>query len=219
MRAEILDQEGDILKVKLFDELADDEVKRYQLGDRLFARVELFDPESITIEQRKHIYALFGDMEEYTGYPKDWWERYMKEGFMHYDFMMEYPSLSANKMSKTRAMKFIEFIIIYCIQNEIPFRKNQFYLTAESSNVIFYLTMNRMCVVCGKPHADLHHATNLVGQGRDRRKHDHWNSTFLTLCREHHNEAHAIGLEVFNKKYVVKPIKLNKKQLKELGTI
>lgn len=219
MRAEIIGRKGNELTLKVFDDLTDEDIKRYQIGDRLFARVELFDPESITVDQRKHIYALFGDMEAYTGYPREWWERFTKEGFMHHDLMDKMPSLATNAMSKAQAAKFTEFIIIYCIQNGVPFRKQQFYLPQESSNVIFYLTMQRMCVVCGKPHADLHHATNLVGQGNNRKNHDHWNSTFLTLCRTHHTEAHQIGLDNFNKKYLVKPVKLNKRQLKQLGAI
>lgn len=219
MRAEIIGRDGNELTIKVFDDLTDEDINRYRLGDRLFAKLELFDPESITADQRKHIYALLGDLEVYTGYPKDWWERYLKENFMHYDFMMDLPSLGVNKMNKARASKFIEFIIIFCIQNEVPFRKNQFYLTQESSNVLFYLTMSRLCVVCGQPHADIHHATNLVGMGNVRKMHNHWDSTFLSLCREHHNEVHSLGLEEFNKKYLVKPVKLNQRQLKEVGVM
>lgn len=216
MRAEILNQEGNVITVQLFDELTPEEVAHYKIGDRLFARVELFDPDSITVDQRKHIYALFGDMEAYTGYPRDWWERFMKEGFMHYDLMDEMPSLATNAMSKTRAAKFTEFIIIYCIQNEIPFRKQQFYLPQESSKVIFYLTMNRMCVVCGKPHAHIHHF-DTVGMGRDRRKVDHTKHRVMALCPRHHSETHDIGVRKFYEKYQVKPVVLNRKQLKELG--
>ncbi len=219
MRAEIIGRDGNELTVKVFDDLTDEDINRYRLGDRLFAKLELFDPESITADQRKHIYALLGDLEVYTGYPKDWWERYLKENFMHYDFMTGLPSFATNQMSKARASKFIEFVIIFCIQNEVPFRKNQFYLTQESSNVLFYLTMSRLCVVCGRPHADIHHATNLVGMGNVRRAHNHWDSTFLSLCREHHNEVHSLGLEEFNKKHLVKPVKLNQRQLKEIGVM
>lgn len=216
MRAEIIKQEGDILTVRLFDKLTPEEKERYEIGGRLFATLELYDPDGITHAQRKHIYALFGDMEAATGYPADWWERYIKLNFMHLDFMTELPSFAAGKMSKVQAGKFIEYLIIFMIQNEIPFRDNRFYLTTESSKILFYLVMNKLCVVCGEPHADLHHATNLVGMGNDRTNHKHWNSRFLTLCRTHHTEAHYIGLENFNQKYHLKPVKLTQRNLKDM---
>lgn len=219
MRAEIIGHEGDKLTVKIFDELVQEDIERYKIGGRLFAHIELFDPDSITIEQRNHIYALFGDMSFYTGYSLEAVESWLKVKFMYREFLDELPSLATNQMTKTMASKFIEYIIIYYIQNGIPFRKDQIYLPRESSNYIFWATMTRHCVICGKPHADIHHATNLVGRGGNRKKHDHWNSTFLPLCRGHHNEAHNSGLTEFMEKYLVKPVKLNKKQLKEIGVL
>ena len=219
MRAEIIGRDGNELRIKLFDELTDEEVERYKIGDRLFAVVELFDPDSITNEQRRHIYALLGDFSDYTGYTLESVESLFKVKFMHFEMMDELPSFGTNRMTKTMAGKFIEYLIIWYIQNGIPFRKDQIYLPRESSNYIYWATMTRHCVICGKPQSDIHHATNLVGRGRNRKTHDHWNSTFLALCREHHNTVHAMGLTEFMKKYVVKPIKLNRKELKELGVI
>ena len=219
MRAEIIGRDGNELRIKLFDELTDEEVERYKIGDRLFAVVELFDPDSITNEQRRHIYALLGDFSDYTGYTLESVESLFKVKFMHFEMMDELPSFGTNRMTKTMAGKFIEYLIIWYIQNGIPFRKDQIYLPRESSNYIYWATITRHCVICGKPQSDIHHATNLVGRGRNRKTHDHWNSTFLALCREHHNTVHAMGLTEFMKKYVVKPIKLNRKELKELGVI
>ena len=219
MRAEIINRDGDELTIKLFDELTDEDIDRYKIGERLFAVVELFDPDSITADQRKQLYALFGDMEDYTGNTLESWESLMKLKFMHHEFLDEFPSLATNQMTKTMAGKFIEFVIIYCIQNGIPFRKDQVYLPRESSKYIYWATITRHCVVCGQQHADLHHATNLVGSGGNRRTHDHWNSTFLALCRNHHNEAHNLGLTEFMKKYLVKPIKLKRNELKRLGVM
>lgn len=219
MRAEIIGRDGNELKIKLFDELTDEEVERYKIGDRLFAVVELFDPGSITNEQRRHIYALLGDFSDYTGYTLESVESLFKVKFMHHEFLDELPSFGTNRMTKTMAGKFIEYLIIWYIQNGIPFRKDQIYLPRESSNYIYWATVTRHCVICGKPQSEIHHATNLVGRGRNRKTHDHWNSTFLALCREHHNTVHAMGLTEFMKKYVVKPIKLNRKELKELGVM
>lgn len=219
MRAEIIGRKDNEITLKLFDELTEEEIERYKIGERLFAVVELFDPDSITNEQRRHIYALLGDYEFYTGYTLESAESLFKVKFMHHEMLDELPSLATNQMTKTMASKFIEYIVVWFIQNGIPFRKDQIYLPRESSNYIYWATMTRHCVICGKPHADIHHATNLVGRGGNRRTHDHWNSTFLALCREHHNLVHSSGLSEFMKKYLVKPVKLKSRDLKKLGVM
>lgn len=217
MRGKILKREKNIITVELYDDISKQDEERYEINGDLYLTMDLFDPQSITQKQRDHIYALIGDMSFHTGFPEEAWERYLKVGFMHFDNMVSLPSFKANNMSKSRASKFIEFTIITCIKLEIPFREGQYYLTRESANVVYYLVMNRLCVVCGKPHAQLHHSSNLIGMGRDRNKHNHLLSGFLTLCTDHHDEVHKKGLERFNKEHILKPIKLNKRELKQLN--
>lgn len=212
MNGEILKHEGDIVTIKLYDELTDDKKRIYDRDGRLFAVVELFDPDSITEAQRKHYWALIGDMEFYTGMGEKYWDAKMKIGFMHYDMLDHLPSVAINGMSKSKANLFLEFVIIYCIQKGIPFRQDQFYLPRESSNYLYWATNVGACVLCGDLGSDLHHATNLVGMGNDRSKKAHWHSTFLSLCRTHHQEAHNLGLTEFMKRHLVKPIKLNERQ-------
>lgn len=212
MNGEIIEHKGDIITVKLFDKLTEENKKVYDRNGRLFAVVELFDPDSITQSQRSHYWALIGDMEFYTGMGIEYWDARMKLGFMHHQMLDELPSVAINGMSKARASLFLEFIIIYCIQKGIPFRKNQFYLPRESSNFLYWMTNTGGCIICGDLDSDLHHATNLVGMGNDRSKKKHWESTFMSLCRTHHNEAHNLGLTDFMAKHLVKPIKLNERQ-------
>lgn len=216
MRAEIIGRDGNELRIKLFDELTDEEVERYKIGDRLFAVVELFDPDSITNEQRRHIYALLGDFSDYTGYTLESVESLFKVKFMHFEMMDELPSFGTNRMTKTMAGKFIEYLIIWYIQNGIPFRKDQIYLPRESSNYIYWATITRHCVICGEKHAQIAHY-EAVGMGRDRRRIDHTKHHVLALCDFHHKEQHNIGWPNFMKKYLVKPIKLKAKELRKLN--
>ena len=216
MRAEIIGKDGNELRVRLYDELTLDEMKRYEIDGRLFAIVELFDPESITIDQRNHIFALFGDMEFHTGYPVDGWYNLFKIKFMHHEMLDELPSVAVNQMTKKMASKFIEYIIIYCIQNDIPFQKGQFYLPTESSKYIYWATITRRCVICGKEHAQIAHY-EAVGMGRDRRHVDHTKHHVLALCDFHHREQHSVGWTEFMQKYLVKPIKLKANELKQLN--
>src|SRR5699024_2217342 len=103
------------------------------------------------------------------------------------------------------------------IRYEIPFRKQQFYLTVDMSSMWFALTIKGSCWSAVKLNAEINQATSLVGMGRDRNKHNHLERTFMALSREAHNEIHNIGLTEFMKKYHVRPIKLSKENLKELG--
>ena len=216
MRAEILNQNGDEITLRIFDELTDEEKSRYEINGRLFAVVELFDPDSITIEQRKHIYALFGDFSDYTGYTLESAESLFKVKFMHHEMLDELPSLATNQMTKTMASKFIEYLVIWFIQNEIPFRKDQFYLPRESSNYIYWATITRHCVICGKPHAQIAHY-EAVGMGRDRNRVNHTKHHVLALCDFHHKQQHQEGWPKFMKTYLVKPIKLKEKELRQLN--
>lgn len=216
MRAKLTGQNGDEYTFKIYDKVTEEEKSNYKIDGELFATIEWFDPESITKAQQNHIYALIGDMAFYTGYPEAEWERYIKRNFMHKENLKELPSFAINKMSKNEARELIEYIIIFCIREEIPFRKNQFYLPRESSNFLYWATNAGMCVICGDLESDMHHATNLVGMGRNRNEKKHWHSTFLSLCRAHHNEAHNLGLTAFMEKYLVKPIKLNERQYNEV---
>ncbi|HIF7974698.1 TPA: putative HNHc nuclease [Staphylococcus aureus] len=66
--------------------------------------------------------------------------------------------------------------------------------------LLYWATINRNCVICGKPHADLAHY-EAVGRGMNRNKMNHYDKHVLALCREHHNEQHAIGVKSFDDKY------------------
>ena len=219
MNVEIIGQNKDILTVKVHGDLDTKGLKDNAHNGRYFAYMEPVIKDSTTDLQRRHWFALVADVADYTGDPK--WQIVLR---LKYLYMLENevtkePSMARNKMKMSEAAKLIQVAIDYCLDNDIPFRKQQFYLTVDVSKMNFKMIMKRMCNVCGKPHSDIHHASNLVGMGNDRRKHDHENSTYLSLCREHHNEVHNMGLSEFMKKYHIKPIKLTAEHLKEIGVM
>lgn len=217
LRAEITRQEGNEITLKLYDPLEVKTLLNSQYRGKYWAVVDTYEQDKITDDQRKHIYALFKDYEEYTGVPLDAVEAKFKYDFMVDFDLSEFPSLSRNAMSMTLASEFISYLIDYYIQNDVPFRKQQFYLTTDTSKMLYALTMKRVCWVTGRQNADIHHAENLVAMGRDRNKVDHTKSTFMCLSREAHIEIHQIGLKEFCQKYHVKPIKLKGHDLKQLG--
>lgn len=216
MRAEILEIKGDRVVLKMYDEITRKDIEHYKIDDRLFATLELFESNSITPAQRRHIYALFGDQSASTGDSVEAWKNLMKVELMHREYLQEYPSLANNKMTKDLASKFIEMIVIYCIRKNISFRKNRKYLPRESSNYVYWATVNRNCVICGKPNAEIHHF-DAVGMGRDRTKVDHREHGLLALCYTHHRIAHNKGVQWMYENWHIAPIKLSERDLRKLN--
>lgn len=178
--------------------------------------VDFYEKDTITDLQRKHYWALVGDIEEYTGYTADVIDSYLRVQFMKLISLEEYPSLKRNQMKKTVASELLEHVIDLCITNDIPFRKQQFYLTINTSKMLYALTLKRLCWVCGKPNSEIMHV-EAVGSGRDRKQIDHSKHHFMCGCREHHSEQHNIGIDSYMIKYHFKPIKLNYEDLIKLG--
>lgn len=190
-----------------------------RINGTIVGDIEFIDTNMITHDQRKHWWALMGDYEYYTGTPREAASSYFKYKFMLNHDLDEFPSLAINAMTKARASLLLEGTITWFIQNGVPFRKQQWYLTMDISKMLYALTMKRICWVTGKPNSDIHHATNLVGMNGNRRRHTHVDSSFMCLSRESHVEIHTIGLKAFCEKYHVKPLKLSERDLRELGVM
>jgi len=193
----------------------DEIVRKSEQGDLV---VDFYERNSITDLQRKHYWALVGDIEEYTGYTKDVIDSFLRVEFMKLISLEEYPSLKRNQMKKTVASELLEYVIDLCITNDIPFRKQQFYLTINTSKMLYALTLKRLCFICGKPHSDVHHIIgSTVGMGNNRKKVSHVGRQVICLCREHHNLIHAGSEQEIFEKHHIAPIKLSEEDVKRLG--
>lgn len=174
------------------------------------------DSKMISRKQQKMIYALFGDISEYSGHPVDFLKDFMKSKFIA-EFGGEWFSLGYISMRK--ASVFIDYVIRFMFEKEIEFGDHSFPMLRETTNGIYYCIMNGKCVCCQKDNRTigihLHH-TNAVGMGRDKKKIDHSKHKFLMLCADHHSEAHNIGQKMFNNKYHLDGIKLSEESLVEL---
>ena len=111
MRVEVLSQKGDILGVKLLDELDIQAFEKNAHNGRFFAYLEPLIKDTTTDEQRKHWFALINDISDYTG--EDNWKIILK---MKYLFMMTYdskkePSLARNKMKRSETAKLLQLVI------------------------------------------------------------------------------------------------------------
>lgn len=155
------------------------------------------DPYTITDKQRRKIFALCNDIEQHTGQPRE----YMRSMFMDYVAFVEgYDRLSLSNCTCTQANQVIEVILDWVFHNHIPLNYKTSDLLKQDKSFLYWSTVNRNCVICGKPHSDLAHY-EAVGRGFNRNKMNHHDKHVLALCREHHNEQHAIGVKSFDQKY------------------
>ena len=167
-------------------------------GYEVEADVRVVDPFKITDKQRRKVFALCNDIEAYTGQPRD----YMRYLFMDYvEVLYGYEKrLSLSDCTREQAKQIIEVILDWVFHNNIPLNYKTSDLLKNDKAFLYWSTVNRNCVICGKPHSDLAHRF-AVGRGRDRTKIDHFGNQVLSLCRSHHNEQHQIGMDTFNNKY------------------
>ena len=167
-------------------------------GYEVEADVRVVDPFKITDKQRRKVFALCNDIEAYTGQPRD----YMRYLFMDYvEVLYGYEKrLSLSDCTREQAKQIIEVILDWVFHNNIPLNYKTSDLLKNDKAFLYWSTVNRNCVICGKPHSDLAHRF-AVGRGRDRTKINHFGNQVLALCRSHHNERHQIGMDTFNNKY------------------
>lgn len=160
--------------------------------------IRLDDGRMITVQQRKKAYATIRDMADWTGYlPEE-----MKE-IMKYEFMIrtgeEYFSLSDCTVDIAR--EFISLLIEFSLENNIYLSDLAINRTDDIGRYLYYCIKHRKCAVCGK-YGEIHHV-DTIGMGNDRRKVNDENYRKICLCREHHIEAHTIGMKEFENKYKI----------------
>lgn len=180
--------------------------------------VEIEEKEHISNEQRRLLYALWRDYEEYTGTPLDAVEAWFKYNYMLERNLDHFPSLSRGAMTKGMATDFITYTLEYYLNNGIPFAQQDWYKGADIDRVCYAMLMNRICFICGKPNSDVHHLSgSRIGMGGNRNKVDHAGRLVACLCRNDHNRVHNEGeMELFNRYHIV-PIKITEKEAKRLG--
>ena len=160
--------------------------------------VQVVDPFKITDKQRRKIFALVKDIEAHTGQPMD----YMRHMFIEYirTYYGYDKRISLSDCTRTQASQIIEVTLDWIFYNDIPLAYKTSDLLKQDKSFLYWSTVNRNCVICGKPHSDLAHRY-AVGKGRNRNKINHIGNQVLALCRTHHNEQHQIGMDTFNNKY------------------
>ena len=166
-------------------------------GYPLDVEFNIIDGRTITIKQRKKIFALLNDIYMHTGQPQD----DLRQMFQFYlQTIKGYDPISLSNCSVTVARELIEVILEWTFLHNVPLNHKTSDLLKEDAKFIYLTVINRLCAICGKPKSDLAHK-QAIGRGRNRNKMNHYGHEVLALCRNHHTEQHQIGIRSFNEKY------------------
>lgn len=194
----IQEDDGSITAVIKNVKLGNKETLLLDNGMDVEVEVKVVDPFLISDKQRRKIFALCNDIESHTGQPRD----YMRYLFMDYvEVLYGYEKrLSLSDCTRTQANQIIEVTLDWIFYNNIPLTYKTSDLLKQDKSFLYWATVNRNCIICGKQNSDLaHHYA--IGRGKNRKTMDHYGYEVLALCREHHSEQHNIGVDTFDKKY------------------
>lgn len=184
---------------------------------RAYHTVEIILPDGrrISPEQRRKVYALIGEVAEYVDGIRSAGTIESTKKTLKMEFMlsrmegMERRMFSLSDCDVTTARAFINFLVEFIIENDIPTRVPLIENCEDIAAYVYACLMNKKCAVCGR-HADLHHV-DVVGMGRDRKEICHIGMRALPLCREHHTEIHRIGQGDFLKRYILEPVRIDER--------
>lgn len=184
-------------------------------------RLLWFDSEMINHEQRKKIFALVGDIAEWSGHDPEYTRKNMTADFLRAN--IERLQLSAISLAitgncdKGTASLYIDYLINFCLENSV-FHKNMRPLYENCEDIqryVYACLLHKKCAVCARK-AELHHVDS-VGMGYNRREKPQIGALVLPLAPEYHREYHNIGRTAFEAKYHLEPVRMDERLAKVYG--
>ena len=197
--------EGTYFLVLVPGEYLTDRMSRYSENDTFLGELRIDDGRTIRADQRKKIFATIADTSEHLGYPPE----YLRQ-LLRYWFIAETGAddFSLSNCSVTTARLFLSYIIEFAIEVGAPMEQSALERTDDIGAWLSYALKSKVCAICAKPDADLHHV-QAIGMGRDRVTYDDSDHSKISLCRQHHGEAHSEGWGSFSGKWHVYGIVFN----------
>ncbi|MBZ1529782.1 hypothetical protein J3323_07695 [Leuconostoc mesenteroides] len=193
--------------------------KYHASGQQQVVSLIASDENGVSAQQRKFAFALLHDIwwSQVGGY----WIETPETVKQHFYAMYEYYnsldfgefSLSAAKGTKTDTNQFINMLLDYAAIHDIslsvkPLNELE---PQEIARWEYRCLLDKRCVICGKSHADLAHVDSVGANGGNRQKINHLGLRAMSLCRQHHQEQHKIGIQSFMNKYHLNGIKIDEK--------
>jgi len=196
--------QGAILRVLVPSGIDDIDLDRFAADGIIKGGMRIDDGRSISSEQRRKAYAIIRDMSDWNGDLPE----YLKED-MKYLYIEKTGSdyFSLSNCDMTTARLFINHLIDFAFEWNIPMRDTVINRTDDINAAIYSSLKHKRCIVCGND-GEIHHV-DAIGAGRDRTKVDDRYMRKLCLCRVHHSEAHQIGMAAFEELHHVYGIIFN----------
>ncbi|GEO70465.1 putative HNHc nuclease [Levilactobacillus acidifarinae] len=179
------------------------------------AEINFDDGRHITVDQRRKIYAMIGEIDRWCGnYIEEITKKQLKRMFALRQGL--YEDFSLSDCSIEMASRFIEFLLEFCFSNGVPFAGHTVDAIREQYGWDYYCLKYHCCMICGRP-ADIAHV-HAVGIGRNREHISHIGNYVMALCRDHHQEQHQVGIYTFMKDNQLKGIKVTE-EIAEMLTL
>ncbi|MGL5595881.1 MAG: putative HNHc nuclease [Cetobacterium sp.] len=213
--------------VEVSENLSVAELKR--LHSKINKGIEIKKVDTITLDQSKMLWAIFRDLGDLIGYTKEELREILENTYCT-EKKIEYFSLSPNKKncaSKDIATDFITWVIEWSLNqgyNLIIYEgkgtnkqiRGAREIVPSIKRYVVACLRNKVCAVCGKREADLHHEPPL---GIPYELDDGLQTGFIPLCREHHSARHNTSWEDFKNKWHIENIWLNPTMVLELKKV
>lgn len=175
------------------------------------------DGRHISPDQRKKAFAILGEIAEWSmGYRDSSTVETVKEQ-LKLEFITHRQQALAVKMFSlsdtdcTTAREFINYLIDFCIEWEIPTKEPLMKYCEDIQRFVYQCLLHKKCAVCGRS-AFLHHMDgSRIGMGNNRQKVNHIGRDALPLCAKHHDDIHRQGERDFLTKYHLEPVKIDEK--------
>ncbi|MCT4412838.1 putative HNHc nuclease [Leuconostoc pseudomesenteroides] len=193
--------------------------KYHASGQQQVVSLIASDENGVSAQQRKFAFALLHDI--WLSQKGGYWVQEVETLRRHFYAAYEYYngldfgdfSLSNGKGTKTDTNQFINMLLDYAAIHDIslsvkPLNELE---TQEIARWEYRCLLDKRCVICGKSHADLAHTDSVGAHGGNRQKINHVGLRAMSLCREHHQEQHKIGIQSFMNKYHLTGIKIDEK--------
>lgn len=214
----IAQRHGKDLVVHLSQEPNEDHLETVNgQSDQVWVDLTFADPRQARPQQRRLFFALLNDIAEYFVVPQEFLKTLF---YTQYEFYTAGKSISlsdATQSSVSDANQLLDLVIDFMFEWHVPFKKGYELLPKDEAYYQYECCRHRVCAICGREHADIHH-WDAVGT-ETRKLADHRQHQFMALCRTCHNEFHQIGSIEFAQKYHVQPVKLDEKTLIQLGVM
>ena len=156
--------------------------------DRLYDKVEIILPDGrrISPEQRRKCYAIIKEISDFVNGRHEADDIEETKEIMKWDFLLsrfesqERKLFSLSNVDVTTARNFIDYLLEFCVKNDVPMQISQLEYCEDISKYIYACIMARKCAVCGRNEAHIHHCEgSRIGKGNDR------------------NKVHQLGREIF----------------------